>query len=449
MRTRSRARGVRARLVALGVVGAAGCSGPSCELALFRDDCHSDDDCPALAVCSPSLFGRSCLDGAQCSVDSQCGCGATCQLREEPVEVGITRKTCEPDPGGAPCAVGSTGPSTCLAEAEACTLDTDCCGDTCRGFVCQPPLTCDVGGTPCRAAEECCSGECESGTCTAAKCPLGLGPQSVAEDQHDVARLVADDTSLYWIADGQVRRADKLGGQSTGLAEGARPSCLARAGARLFWASDDGIWSLAEGEAEPVAWSSSPGACLHMAASSAGIFWIAVGAEETGIVLATSGRAPAEGEALVEGLPVGEATRIAADDARVFYTVGPALLAVPVGGGEATTLFEGETRSTLGHALAQDETRVWFLAAPQLRWAAKDGSGSVEIGDSQRLQGIAVDATQIYWIDDRLYRMGKTGGERTLLSGAPARGEITGSDVVVDESCVYWIEEDRVRKTAR
>ncbi|MEJ7733891.1 MAG: hypothetical protein WKG00_32445 [Polyangiaceae bacterium] len=166
-------------------------------------------------------------------------------------------------------------------------------------------------------------------------------------------------------------------------------------------------------------------------------------------MLGTSSVAPAEGAPLAEGFPISEASRIAADDDRVFYSAGPALLAVPVGGGEATTLFEGEAWSTLGHALAVDETRVWFQAAPQLRWAAKNGAGSVEVTESERLQGLALDDSHVYWLDDRLYRMTQAGGDRTLLSGAPSSRRITGSDVLVDDGCVYWIEGERVRKTAR
>jgi hypothetical protein len=437
------------RAVALALLTAGGCFEPDCGVEFDR--CASDDDCPDGAVCKPSFFGRSCLADAECSFTSECACGQTCTLREEAQEVDITRKTCEGSSGAA-CSVGaSTGSSVCLAAGTECAFDSECCEGNCRGFVCQPPLECAVGGAPCDDDAACCSETCSAGSCTAAKCVVGLGPQSVAEDQHGVARLVADDDALYWIADGQLRRADKLGGQTTALAGGARASCLARAGARLFWqAADDSIWSVADGDPEPAAWSASPGPCRHMAASSSGVFWIAASDEATGAVLGASSAAPGEATPLAEGIAIGDASRIAADDARLFFSAGPALFAVPVGGGAATTLYEdAAARNAVGHSLAVDDTRVWFLAAPELRWAAKNGMGSLEVAESERLQGLAVDDAHVYWIDDRLYRMTKTGTDRVLLAGAPARQEMTAGDLLVDDSCVYWIEEERVRKAAK
>lgn len=111
-----------------------------------------------------------------------------------------------------------------------------------------------------------------------------------------------------------------------------------------------------------------------------------------------------------------------------YWTSGGGLFKAPLGGGTATQLLINGA----GGTLAIDSANVY---AENLKYA-KIGGPSV-LGPDPNVQGIAVDATTVYWAADNgtIVSVPIAGGVETVL----ATGQSTPYGIAVDSNYVYWV----------
>lgn len=209
--------------------------------------------------------------------------------------------------------------------------------------------------------------------------------------------VAVDSTHVYWTDlakppnTGSVGRVAIGGGMTELLATGlAGPNSCTLFGDRVYFAHGTTGGRV---ESVPVAGGSAATvadavtAPYYVAANSARVCWAAGG---TSIACSVGGT-----------LVSGEAARInflALDDTHAYFALRSGVLRrVPLAGGSPVTIDTGAD-STLGAEIVLDGGDVYWSSGGQIRRVAKSASsGTALYAGAGYVQGIAVDATHVYW----------------------------------------------------
>jgi hypothetical protein len=246
--------------------------------------------------------------------------------------------------------------------------------------------------------------------------PDGGTPVALVTDTDNGAIVAVDDTHAYWFGpdDGTVLKVALVGGSAVTLVKNLTndPIDLAIDGTGVYW--DDGQLIRKVGL--------DGGAAPTLA---------------TGLDLSAVYQQP----------------NLAVGPDGVYATTESSVLRVPLDGGAATTLATGQAAV----AVTADATTVYWLniggAGPaSVVKTASDGGAPVTLATLGKFvvpQGIAVDATNVYWIEaaGQVMKIPLAGGTPVALAVAP---EEPGG-IAVDSTSVYWTDTSggNVLKTAK
>lgn len=260
---------------------------------------------------------------------------------------------------------------------------------------------------------------------------------------------------VYWTvragqndSDGSVRRVPRCGGPVTVLAsQQVGPVSIAVGGSTLFWGN------MGEGVGSPAgALMRMPlggGAATRIASQT--IFWKAMTTDQSFVYWASETtlhgayKAPIAGGPPVPIAPDQAFTEIAVDSSRAFLSqpasvpANSRIVSMPLSGGSLKVLVP--TDLVFPGVIAVDETSVYYLSRPDKLMRIDKSGGTPKMLATAPLNDMAVDASNIYWVQgdattdvsDALERVGKDGGTPTRLS------DKGGDDIALDDSYVYWI----------
>jgi hypothetical protein len=285
--------------------------------------------------------------------------------------------------------------------------------------------------------------------------------------------LAVDSTSVYWTTSGEaagnVMKVSATGGDLTPFTQyiNGGSGGIAVDATNVYWV--DTWTSPAAGPSGTVMKASTAGgtavtlasgqdAPCAIAVDATNVYWTNVGSngsDGTVMTVSTNGGTPRT-LASLQLSPGG----IAVDATNVYFTTSDASDAGSVtvvskagGPGPVTTLATPETfaPSNCQHALAVDDTNVYWTAGDSVMTVAKTGGTATAVASGQTpLGGIAVDATTIYWLsggDAPVMKISKGGGTPTALASGLCAAQISAGQMTcspgngilaVDATSVYW-----------
>jgi hypothetical protein len=190
--------------------------------------------------------------------------------------------------------------------------------------------------------------------------PVGGGtPRTLASGQGAPFAIALDGTNVYWanLAGNQaLMKVPVGGGTPTMLADAGASLAIAVHGGMVYWVSRDAIMAISATGGTPMTLAAGQAGPAYIAVNATNVYWTNIQGNGTIMTVPLSGGTPTT---LVTSS--GDA-RLALDATNVFFTGGSMLNAVlsePLAGGTPTTLATGQS-------------------APE---------------------GIAIDATSVYWVD--------------------------------------------------
>jgi hypothetical protein len=220
--------------------------------------------------------------------------------------------------------------------------------------------------------------------------PLGLG-----------AGIAVDGTSVYW-TNGNVMKVPIGGGNVTTLVVAQASGGLAVDATNVYWADGRGLMKVSTAGGNPTTLISGV-VCPLVAVDSANVYFSSTSGSDS--QCSTVMKMPLNGGAPITLASDQSPSTLVVDSANVYWTnfanSGPAatVMKVPIPGGSVTTLASG-LQSPYGIAL--DATSVY--------WTSNNAVMKVPAGGGQRTTlvprnaydgpfGVAVDATSVYWTD--------------------------------------------------
>lgn len=263
--------------------------------------------------------------------------------------------------------------------------------------------------------------------------------------------ITVDATSVYWTdtALQTLKSIPVAGGTATTLATNlVQPYYLAHDDASVYWGLDQDILAkipLAGGT--PVQLQMSDGALnTALTLDATHVFHTedyTVPQDCSIVVVPKAGGTPVT---LASGGSWNHPTGMAVAGATVFFGVASpgAILTVPVAGGATSTLVSG----IAPYAMAADATNVYWLdGSRNVMKVAQTGGTPVSLATSGNGLAIVVDGSYVYWSassPNAIYKAPIAGGPTvTLASGLPL---VNG--IAVDATHVYWTENTGAVKRA-
>jgi hypothetical protein len=282
--------------------------------------------------------------------------------------------------------------------------------------------------------------------------------------------MVADRGEVYWsvraVPDttaGLVLKVPRCGGGPTTIAARQDDATnLAVQGESVFWGTmgDDGSGqSHGAVMRAPIAGGSVATLVTNTAIYRGGLAVDAVSVYSVGWLSTVSQNSGAWKVPIAGGPPVGFGpnqifTSIAVDARQIFLAQAVTdlsmsrILSVPLSGGDPTVLVPSGVGFT---PWVLDDTSIYYVAAPStLTRLAKNGGTPTALG-SVALKAMAVDDTDVYWLEgdvttgapNAIKRMPKGGGATTTLSHSYATA------IAVDDAYVYWLRSGDVVRLAK
>jgi hypothetical protein len=279
---------------------------------------------------------------------------------------------------------------------------------------------------------------------------------SISTEFADGLAITVRDGEVFWAtragksdADGTVSKVSRCGGAVTTLAAGLYgPTSVAVGGGRVFFGTmGDGATGLFNGSLQSVAIAGGPVSTVApgtvylggVAADDRYVYWTRYG---TGY---GAWKLPVDGGSPVALAPDQAFSFIAVDATRVFLSQPASipgnskLLSAPLGGGELKVLVDSDL--VFPGVMAIDDTSVYcVLGDLRLSRVPKDGGATTSLARAE-VNGLAVDATDVYWAQGdatsgtpgAIMRVPKGGGSPTTLS------KTLGYAIAIDETYVYWL----------
>ncbi len=251
--------------------------------------------------------------------------------------------------------------------------------------------------------------------------PASGPPAMIVAGRGNIGDIASDATSLYWTDTG--------------------PNLYSSDGSVARSALDGSdVTVLASGQNEP----------LDLTVDSTSIYWtnFAGGASRSGSVMKAS---LAGGDPTVLASGLGGPYAIAVDATSVYWTdYGDGTISkVALGGGERTTLVLGQTLPPYGKGLAIDSAHLyWVTGDGSVMRAGLDGSGLITLVSGRNgPQGLAVDATGVYWGEGVCADQHCTGAVmKAALDGSGvttvAADQADPEYVGLHAGSVYWATQD-------
>jgi hypothetical protein len=275
----------------------------------------------------------------------------------------------------------------------------DCLGGACTASTCQPVVLTSTQNHPSGIAVDSSFvywTNRASGTAgSVAKMPINGGAVTTLATSLDAPFPIAVDASrVYWanpVNPGNVMSVPLGGGTPTTYASGRNaPSAIAVDGTNLYWAEVSGVYSvpIAGGSIFTLVGISNPQRPIcptGLAIDASNAYW------SDGCLGSIVGKVPLGGGTVVSLLG-GVAAGIVIDASDAYFVQVGTLYKVPLAGGAATTL---ATNIGGTQIIAEDAT---YLYTPSLVQIPKAGGTPVTLASSDP-NGIAVDATAVYWTD--------------------------------------------------
>jgi hypothetical protein len=135
-------------------------------------------------------------------------------------------------------------------------------------------------------------------------------------------------------------------------------------------------------------------------------------------------------------------TTVAVGATHVYWSSPTGIMGVPKAGGapEKVAATSGEAS-----AVAVDATSVFYAVGLAIHKAPLTGGDSVELASSTVTNAIALDATFVYWADNRgpIKRVPREGGDTeqiSLSAGYPSR-------LAMDANALYWVDATGILTT--
>ena len=315
--------------------------------------------------------------------------------------------------------------------------DTGPCGDTMASG--------DNCGT---CGHSCLGGKCEMGLCQ----PVALASNLSARD------LRIDKDHVYWIepltAHAQQTDLDgknlvTLGGGTSNFLVG-----LAIDEANAYWGSRDAIilrCKLGGCGASPTTVTAQAPIIYSLAVDATNAYWIG---EDTNskVALFRTPKGGANGAAITLATSTAatkDFNKLATDGINVYFSADDGMIRrVPVAGGTVTVI--GKSVGEADNLVLDENNVYWSVGDPNtgtINMAAKDGStpnlGTILTGSQDLPLGLAVDQTNLYWVNGGSALGGNTGTIMTCTLGsctpkALAKGQLTPFSVAVDAKAIYW-----------
>jgi hypothetical protein len=340
------------------------------------------------------------------------------------------------------CAPRTSGTSwTSAADGTTCTTGSSNSGSCCSG-VCVDPAS-DTSN--CGACGHVCT-EAPTPTCAGGYCASALGSTGFTG-----ARLAVDATNVYWTTVNAVMQAPIAGGGATTLASGQPPQAIAVDATNVYFTSsliNAALISVPIGGGTPRTVSPTFGGNS-----------IAVRAGYVYGTLGNGGGAPTVGKLLTSGgtpVPLGSSpgalNGLAVDAANVYWGTASSMMKAPIaGGGTATTVVSGN-----GSPVAVDANNLYYgfhglggsnTYGPVLQLPLAGGTPTTLATGLHMVDGIAVDAANVYWTDNNgdVLRVPIGGGAVTTL----ATKQVLCGDIAVDATHVYWVSVSAVLKAPK
>lgn len=232
---------------------------------------------------------------------------------------------------------------------------------------------------------------------------LGTGAGTIA-----MGLLVVDSHYVYWASNGDVVKTTLDGTSTTVLAKGVGPESIAVDADNVYWSGVGDISKVAiTGGGPPVTLVTGEPQPAGVLVHGSDVYWINNDHGAAGVK-----HVPVGGGTAVSFGP--ESGAVLAADATALY-VGDYL-------GQVWSLpFDGSLGAQLDHEPLSDPINDLAVRDPDLFWTAPDGQAVKKtpvdlssvmpvtvVGGSGMPQGLALDATSIYWTDSQagaVYRM--------------------------------------------
>jgi hypothetical protein len=399
---------------------------------------NPSDPCQGCVPTTSTLNWSSVLaEGASCGTSKFCfggKCAPGCSIG------GTAYPSGAPNPTAAnydcqTCVPGTSATSwTSAADGATCTTSTTASGGNCCSGACVDPTS---DARNCGACGHVCT-ETPAPTCAGGHCASTLGSTGFTG-----SRLAVDATNVYWSTPSAVMQAPIAGGSATTLASSQFVQDVAVDATSVYVTSSllgVALVSIPIGGGTAKTLSSTFGG--DRIAVRAGYIYGALG-NGGGAAGPDIGKLPTSdvGMPVSLGSSPGALNGLAVDGTNVYWATASAVMKAPIdGSGTVTTLVTGN-----GSPLAVDANNLYYgfdglggsnTYGPVLQLPLAGGMSTTLATGMYMVDGIAVDAANVYWADNSgaVLRVPIGGGAVTTL----AAKQVLCGDIAVDATHVYW-----------